>query len=72
MAAAAAFAGQSAASLKGNPRFTDMERWSDGWPVRRLAVESPRPPAPPKPGAAPVAAPAAPAKPVARPTARGQ
>ncbi|ACA20595.1 conserved hypothetical protein [Methylobacterium sp. 4-46] len=45
MAAAAAFAGQDAASLKANPRFTDMERWSDGWPVRRLAAESPRPPA---------------------------
>ncbi|TGD96428.1 alpha/beta hydrolase [Methylobacterium nonmethylotrophicum] len=69
MAAAAAFAGQSAATLKNSPRFTDMERWSDGWPVRRLAVESPRPPAPAKPGAAPAAAPA---KPAARPTARGQ
>ncbi|MFE1602499.1 poly(ethylene terephthalate) hydrolase family protein [Methylobacterium sp. ID0610] len=45
MAAAAAFAGQDAASLKANSRFTDMERWSDGWPVKRLAVETPRPPA---------------------------
>lgn len=45
MAAAAAFAGQDATSLKNNPRFTDMERWSDGWPVRRLGAETPRPPA---------------------------
>lgn len=65
MAAAAAFSGQTATSLKSNPRFTDMERWSDGWPVRRLSVETPRPPAPPKPGAA-VAAPA-PVKPAATP-----
>ncbi|AWN47922.1 alpha/beta hydrolase [Methylobacterium terrae] len=71
MAAAAAFAGQNAASLKSNPRFIDMERWSDGWPVRRLSVETPRPPAPPKPAAA-NATPPAPAKPAARPTpARG-
>ncbi|WP_298956578.1 alpha/beta hydrolase [uncultured Methylobacterium sp.] len=48
MAAAAAFAGQDAGTLKANPRFSDMERWSDGWPVRRLGVESPRPPAPGK------------------------
>ncbi|MEH3144980.1 MAG: alpha/beta hydrolase [Methylobacterium frigidaeris] len=47
MAAAAAFAGQDATSLKGNPRFSDMERWSDGWPVRRLGVEAPRAPAAP-------------------------
>ncbi|TNC13401.1 alpha/beta hydrolase [Methylobacterium terricola] len=79
LAAAAAFSGQSATSLKSNPRFIDMERWSDGWPVRRLAVETPRPPAPAKPAAAaaPAAAsvaPAAPAKPAAKPgsPARGQ
>ncbi|KMO30018.1 alpha/beta hydrolase family protein [Methylobacterium variabile] len=74
MAAAAAFSGQTASGLKSNPRFTDMERWSDGWPVRRLAVETPRPPAPAKPAAAGAApAPAAP-KPAARPAApaRGQ
>lgn len=78
LAAAAAFSGQNATSLKSNPRFIDMERWSDGWPVRRLAVETPRPPAPAKPAAAPAAAnaapPAAPAKPAAKPgsPARGQ
>ncbi len=70
MAAAAAFSGQTATSLKSNPRFIDMERWSDGWPVRRLSLETPRPPAPPKP-AAPGAAPA-PAKPAAKPTASGR
>lgn len=43
LAAAAAFAGSDAAALKNNPRLADMERWSDGWPVKRLAVETPRP-----------------------------
>lgn len=52
LAAAAAFGGDPT-SLKANPRFSDMERWSDGWPVKRLAVETPRP--------ARVAAPVAPA-----------
>ena len=58
MAAAAAFAGQDATALKNNPRFTDMERWSDGWPVRRLGAETPRPPAerPAATGTAPGAA----------------
>ena len=42
LAAAAAFAGQDAAALKTNPRFGDMERWADGWPVKRLFVETPR------------------------------
>ncbi|KQS74947.1 alpha/beta hydrolase [Methylobacterium sp. Leaf361] len=58
LAAAAAFAGSDAAALKNNPRLADMERWSDGWPVKRLAVETPRPtpaaqagtPAPTPPG----------------------
>ena len=45
LAAAAAFSGADAAGLKMNPRFADMERWGDGWPVKRLAVETPRPPA---------------------------
>ncbi|GJE60337.1 poly(ethylene terephthalate) hydrolase family protein [Methylobacterium trifolii] len=45
LAAAAAFSGADATSLKANPRFSDMERWNDGWPVKRLAVETPRPPA---------------------------
>lgn len=53
LAAAAAFAGSDATVLKNNPRLADMERWSDGWPVKRLAVETPRP------------APAAQAKPAA-------
>lgn len=70
MAAAAAFSGQNAASLKSNPRFIDMERWSDGWPVRRLSLETPRPPAPPKP-AAPGAAPVG-AKPATKPTTSGR
>lgn len=42
MAAAAAFAGKDATSLKADPAFGDMQRWSDGWPVKRLAVEVPR------------------------------
>ncbi|KMO12781.1 alpha/beta hydrolase family protein [Methylobacterium platani] len=66
MAAAAAFSGQNAASLKSNPRFIDMERWSDGWPVRRLSLETPRPPAPPKPAATSAAPPPA-AKPGGKP-----
>lgn len=44
LAAVAAFSGADAVSLKGNPRLADMERWSDGWPVKRLAVEIPKPP----------------------------
>lgn len=43
LAASAAFSGGNAAALKMNPRFADMERWSDGWPVKRLAVETPKP-----------------------------
>jgi hypothetical protein len=42
IAAAAAFAGSDANAMKNNPRLADMERWSDGWPVKRLAVETPR------------------------------
>jgi hypothetical protein len=65
LAAAAAFAGADAQSLKGNPRLSDMERWADGWPVKRLVVETPRV----TPHTAPVATPApaaARAKPVSR------
>lgn len=58
LAAAAAFAGKDASVLKSNPRFSDMERWEDGWPVKRLVVETPRLGAP-IPAAAPVATPAA-------------
>lgn len=57
LAAAAAFAGSDATTLKNNPRLADMERWSDGWPVKRLFVETPRP------------APAAQAKPAVQPAA---
>ena len=55
LAAAAAFGGTDAAGLKANPRFSDMERWADGWPVKRLVVETPRPPAA-QPAAAPTPA----------------
>jgi pimeloyl-ACP methyl ester carboxylesterase len=48
LAAAAAFAGRDAQGLRNDPNFTDMGRWSDGWPVKRLsAAEPPRPDAPP-------------------------
>ncbi|MCJ2142724.1 chlorophyllase/cutinase-like alpha/beta fold protein [Methylobacterium sp. E-066] len=42
IAAAAAFGGSDANAMKNNPRLADMERWSDGWPVKRLSVETPR------------------------------
>jgi hypothetical protein len=42
MALEAAFAGRDAASLKADPRFTDMGTWSDGWPVRRLSADLPK------------------------------
>lgn len=64
LAAAAAFAGSDAAALKNNPRLADMERWSDGWPVKRLFVETPRP------APAAQAKPPAPAKPA--PASRGR
>ncbi|GJE55505.1 alpha/beta hydrolase fold domain-containing protein [Methylobacterium thuringiense] len=57
MAAAAAFAGKDAAKLKADPGFSDMQRWADGWPVKRLGVEIPKLPAP-APVATPAAAPA--------------
>ncbi len=47
LAAAAAFSGGDATALKANPRLADMERWSDGWPVKRLFVEIPKPAKPP-------------------------
>ncbi|GEP05081.1 alpha/beta hydrolase fold domain-containing protein [Methylobacterium oxalidis] len=59
LAAAAAFSGADAASLKNNARFSDMERWTDGWPVKRLAVETPK--AAPPPAATPAASGAPPA-----------
>ncbi|MBM6595946.1 dienelactone hydrolase family protein [Microvirga pudoricolor] len=42
MAAAAAFSGQDATALRREPRFIDMENWSDGWPVRRLSADLPK------------------------------
>jgi hypothetical protein len=62
MAAAAAFAGRDAQALRNDPALTDMGRWSDGWPVKRLGAADPpkaEPPAPPKPEPEP-------AKPAAR------
>lgn len=66
LAAAAAFAGSDAAALKANPRLSDMEQWGDGWPVKRLVVETPRITPAPQPAAS--AEPTAPAK--AAPTKR--
>lgn len=51
MAATAAFAGQDGVALRTNPAFIDMGRWSDGWPVKRLAAETLKP-VPEKPAAA--------------------
>jgi dienelactone hydrolase len=42
MAAATAFAGRDGQALQNDPAFTDMGRWSDGWPVKRLGIEVPR------------------------------
>ncbi|MDP4003022.1 alpha/beta hydrolase [Methylobacterium sp. NEAU K] len=55
LAAAAAFAGSDAIAIKNNARLADMERWSDGWPVKRLFIETPRP-APAAQAGAPAAA----------------
>ena len=67
MAATAAFAGQDGVALRTNAAFTDMGRWSDGWPVKRLAAETPKP-VPEKPvvaetTASPAARPGAAARP---------
>ena len=43
LAAAAAFAGKDGQALRNDPALTDMGRWSDGWPVKRLVAEAPRP-----------------------------
>ena len=65
LAAAAAFAGQDATGLKTSPRFGDMERWADGWPVKRLFVETPRA-APPVAATPTATAGKTPVKPAAR------
>ncbi|WP_147082317.1 alpha/beta hydrolase family protein [Methylobacterium haplocladii] len=56
MAAAAAFAGKDGAKLKADANFSDMQRWADGWPVKRLGVEIPKLTTP-VPVATPTAAP---------------
>ena len=38
----AAFSGKNAQALRNDAKLVDMERWSDGWPVKRLAAEEPR------------------------------
>jgi acetyl esterase/lipase len=42
MAADAAFEGRDVAALRNDSAFVDMGRWSDSWPVRRLAAEMPK------------------------------
>jgi dienelactone hydrolase len=43
MASDAVFTGSGdMAALRSDPAFVDMGRWSDGWPVRRLAAETPK------------------------------
>lgn len=42
MAAEAAFSGKDATALARDPKFVDMGRWSDGWPVRRLSAQMPK------------------------------
>lgn len=64
LAASAAFAGSDLTILKNNPRLSDMERWADGWPVKRLVFETPRPGTAPKTAADVKPAPAS--KPVVR------
>ena len=61
LAAAAAFAGKDAQALRSDPALTEMGRWGDGWPVKRLVAEPPRlDAAPATPQPAPAAAKAAP------------
>jgi hypothetical protein len=43
-----AFAGGDAMTLRRDSRFPDMGQWSDGWPMRRISLESLKP-SPPKP-----------------------
>ncbi|MBV9077484.1 MAG: alpha/beta hydrolase fold domain-containing protein [Methylobacteriaceae bacterium] len=58
----AAFGDRDMASLRADPTFADLGRWSDGWPMRRLSVEQPRPE--PTATATPVAAAPAAPKPI--------
>jgi acetyl esterase/lipase len=41
MALATALSGKDAQGLRNDPALTDMGRWSDGWPVKRLAALEP-------------------------------
>lgn len=66
LAATAAFSGADATGLKGNPRTSDMERWADGWPVKRLVLETPKIGPAPKPAATIDPASVVRAKPAAR------
>lgn len=45
LALEAALSGGDALTLRRDPRFYDIGQWSDGWPLRRMGVETPRPPA---------------------------
>jgi dienelactone hydrolase len=58
--AEAAFSGLDMTSVRANPAFADMGRWSDGWPVKRLAVETPKADAAPRATSAVTPAAAAP------------
>lgn len=42
MAAEYAFTGRDGQALRNEPSFSDMGRWSDGWPVKRLFAETPK------------------------------
>ena len=53
----AAFAGKDAHAIRNDPRTSDMGRWSDGWPMRRISAEQVRE-APPPPAASATTAPA--------------
>lgn len=67
MALAAAFSGKDAQALRNDAGLTDMGRWSDGWPVKRLsAADAPRAEAAGTPAPAPKAAPPPTKMPVAR------
>jgi dienelactone hydrolase len=55
MAANAAFSGKDAQALHNDPALSDMGRWSDTWPVKRLSAELPRADAPMSSARAPLA-----------------
>lgn len=59
MLTGAALAGGDLATLRTDTAFVDMGRWSDSWPVRRLAAETPKEAAPTAHGTTPAATPVA-------------